>query len=226
MATTYGSAAPDFHSHALSYVAIPLAIVVGLGVVAMLLHTQRRKRLLKQQLRYVGPNPGARRVMERDIQDAWLRGAPHEERQRQRRVVRGRWSRTANPNGGGRWAWAREFLTSRGEEGLNEFGEAPPPYDGRRTGSKVHEEGDEVEMQVRPSGSGPSSGSGTTDDRSALRAEGSETGQSPDQQRRTSGQLGQPPAYETPVDEVRGGTAVAVPPPAVTHDTGPSRPSA
>ncbi|KAJ9150045.1 hypothetical protein NKR19_g5466 [Coniochaeta hoffmannii] len=224
MATSNGSASSDFHSRALAYVAIPLAVVVSLGVVAMVLHTQRRKRLLKRRLQYVGSNPGARRALERDLQEAWMRGTPPEERRQQQRRAMGRWNRNnANGvNGGGRWAWARELLTARGEEGLNEFGEAPPPYDGRRRGSKIQGEGDVVELEAGPSG--PGSGSGAMGG-IAPGTEG-DAGQSSDQQRRSTSEQGQPPAYEGPPGAAHGAAPITVPAPALTHDARLSRVSA
>ena len=224
MATTYGSASPDFHSRALAYVAIPLAVVLSLGVVAMVLHTQRRKRLLKRRLQYVGSNPGARRALERDLQEAWMRGAPPEERRRQQeqRRAMGRWNRNANVvNAGGRWAWARELLTARGEEGLNELGEAPPPYDGRRRGSKIQGEGDVIELGVPTSGTGSGSGAAGGN---GFGAENLEAGQSSDQQGGRISEQGQPPAYEGPSEAApRGGMPITVPAPALTHDARLSR---
>jgi hypothetical protein len=222
MATTYGSAAPDFHDRPMAYVAIPLAIVVCLGLIAWALHAQRRRRLMKARLHYVGSNPGARRALERDLQEAWMRGAPQEERRQQRRATR-RWSRN-NAAAGGRWAWARDLLTARSEEGLNEFGEAPPPYDGRRRGSKIQEEGNVVELEVRSAGSGSGSGAETAADGSERHVEDIEAGQN----RGRSSQQGLPPAYDGPPPGAAPGgtTPVAVPPPAVTRDSHSSGPAA
>ncbi|KAH8902749.1 hypothetical protein BR93DRAFT_233416 [Coniochaeta sp. PMI_546] len=221
MATTNGSAAPDLHSRPWAYIAIPLAIVAGLGLIAVLLHTQRRKRLLKARLQYVGSNPGARRALERDLQEAWMRGAPQEDRRQQRRATR-RWSR--NANGGGRWAWARELLTARSEEGLNEFGEAPPPYDGRRRSSKIQEEGDVVELERRCSGSG--SGSATAAGGSERPLADPETAQTPDQQTRRSSQQALPPAYDVLPGAALGRTApIAAPPPVLIPGSRLSHPA-
>jgi len=52
----------------------------------------------------------------------------------------GRRARTAN-----RWVWANNRAPGGREEGLNELGEAPPPYEGR-TGS-AHKDEDAVEME-------------------------------------------------------------------------------
>jgi hypothetical protein len=218
-----------------AYVAIPLAIVVTLGVTATFLHTQRRKRLMKARLHYVGSNPGARRALERDLQEAWMRGAPQHEHQRQRRRGVRRWSR--NANGGGRWAWAREFLGARSEEGLNEFGEAPPPYDGPRSDGKIEEEGGVVEMEVRPSGSGSGSGmqvgGGATEAEVERNQEASRTGQS--SETRTHGlgpqtgisHQGPPPAYGEPLGERPGiSSPIAEPPPVLVPGSGRSHPSA
>ncbi|KAB5515235.1 hypothetical protein GE09DRAFT_1160594 [Coniochaeta sp. 2T2.1] len=210
MATTYGSAAPDMSSHPWAYVAIPLAVVVGLGLMAVALHTHRRKRLQKARLQYVGSNPAARRALERDIQEAWARGAPQEETRQQRRAMR-MWRRDAN--GGGRWAWARDMLTARSEEGLNEFGEAPPPYDGRK-GSKVGE-GDAVELEERNVGS--SSGLGTAAGgagASGLHTEDLEAGRTLDQQRDRDSQQSLPPAYSGP-PAATGSARISAPPPAL-----------
>jgi hypothetical protein len=207
MATTNGTAASGLNSRPWAYVAIPLAIVVGIGLIAVLLHTQRRKRLMKVRLHYVGSNPGARRALERDLQEAWMRGAPQEER-RQQRYAMARWSRGAN--GGGRWAWARELLTARSEEGLNEFGEAPPPYDGRKRASKIQEEGHVVELEAGPSGSGSGPGVAGV---SETHVEDPEIALPPDQPRRSS-QQGLPPAYDGPPGAIPGSTTtIAEPPP-------------
>lgn len=224
MATTYGSAGPDLLGRPLAYVAIPLAVVVGLGIVAWMLNAQRRRRLMKARLHYVGSSPGARRALERDLQEAWMRGAPHDERQQQQRRAMGRWSRNS-ANAGGRWAWARELLTARSEEGLNEFGEAPPPYDGRRRASKAREEGDVVELEAGPSGPASSSGSRSeTPGRSEPGVEGLETGWTPGRDGGRSSLHGLPPAYDGPPGAAPGGAAlVAMPPPAVIHVPHPNR---
>lgn len=196
MATTSGSAAVDLTSKPWAYVAIPLSIVVGLALITVLLHSRRRHRLAK--LGPVRTNPHTRRAAERDLQEAWQRGAPGQPRRRG--FVMRRWSHRS-----GRWAWVHPFLAIRGEEGLNEYGEAPPPYDGlRREGShKVEEEsiGEDVEMQVRPSGSrtGEGGGSGET------RAAGSRV-DNEDSSRQLQARTEMPPAYGEP--QARDDTAV------------------
>lgn len=138
-----------------------------------------------------------------------MRGAPQEERHQQRRAI-GRRSRN-NANAGGRWAWARDLLTARSEEGLDEFGEAPPPYDGRRRGSKIQAADDVVELEARPSGTTAGSGSGSgAAGRSGQNEEDLESGWASLQ--------GLPPAYDGPPGAAPEGTAfVSMPPPAVTH---------
>lgn len=157
MATTHGSAAGDLTSKPWAYIAIPVGIVIFLGLTAVVLHTRRQKLIHKRRLHYVGSNPHARRALERDLQEAWMRGAPQE-----RRGLR-RWSRR------GRWAWASNLLSVRGEEGLNEFGEAPPPY----VGKIVEEEGTEMDDR-----SGRAGGSGSRGGRTS--ASGSSTVRSVD----------------------------------------------
>lgn len=216
MATTGGSAAPNYTHRTLAYVAIPLATVVAIGLIASVFHAKSRRRLLSNHGQYLGPNAGERRVLERDLQEVWTRGAPQYEHQQRPGV--GRWSR--NANGVGRWAWAREFLSARNEEGLNEFGEAPPPYEGNSRQGKIEEEGGAVELAVRPAGSGSSSGAGT----GGGRVEEPEPRQTADRQWRSSAP-GLPPAYDGPPTVALGTSPVAEPPQALTHGSRPGHPS-
>ncbi|KAK0616107.1 hypothetical protein B0T17DRAFT_510648 [Bombardia bombarda] len=89
-------------------------------------------------------DPSRTRALERDLEEAWVRGATttttgsrgntaaylYHARSQQANMAmagssaagsQGRWARPAN-----RWQWAG---VSRPEEGLNELGEAPPPYE-------------------------------------------------------------------------------------------------
>lgn len=184
MATTYGSAAVDLTSRPYAYIAIPLCVTLALLLFAIVIHSKRRKRLAK--LNSVRTNQQAQQAHERDIEEAWQRGALGQPRRRV--LAMRRWS----SRNGGRWVWAPTLSATRGEEGLNEYGEAPPPYEGRREEGKIAEDsiGEDVEMQIRPSGS--RTGEGST---SAVAEDGGSS------QAHTQGQQeGQvaPPAYGEP----------------------------
>lgn len=126
MATTHGSASyPLLSSKPWAIIAIPLGVVAGLGALAVIFHTRRRRRLKSRLL--VSSDPRARQALERDLQEAWVRGASSHGNSQQQQRTTTRWVRPAS-----RWAWAHNVLQSRAEEGLNELGEAPPPYDARK----------------------------------------------------------------------------------------------
>ncbi|KAK1771209.1 hypothetical protein QBC33DRAFT_555699 [Phialemonium atrogriseum] len=133
MATTHGSASyPLLSSKPWAIIAIPLGVVAGLAALAVIFHTRRRRRLKSRLL--VSSDPRARQALERDLQEAWVRGASshgnsqqQQQQQQQQQRATTRWVRPAS-----RWAWAHNVLQSRAEEGLNELGEAPPPYDARK----------------------------------------------------------------------------------------------
>lgn len=89
--------------------------------------------------------------------------------------------------------WAPGLFATRVEEGLNEYGEAPPPYGGSTGQGKVAEDGGDLEMQIRPSGSRNAECSGSTG-----------PGDGSSQQAHTHGlqdHLVAPPAYEEPPTE-------------------------
>jgi hypothetical protein len=183
MATTYGSAAVDLSSRPYAYIAIPLCVTLALVLFAIVIHSKRRKRLAK--LHPVRTNPQAQRAHERDVQRASQLGALG---QPGRRVLATRrWS----SRNGGRWAWIPTQFATPGEEGLNEYGEAPPPYEGRGAAKDAEDSiVEDVEMQIRPSGSRTGEGS---------RSAGSEDGGNP--QAHPQGQQGSqvaPPAYGEP----------------------------
>lgn len=123
------------------WVVIPLGIVVGLGVVAVLLHSRHLRKRKSRQGRPAGTraNPQARRALERNLQQAWMRGAPGD---RAARISR--WGAGARSTRWGGW----HFMFTRGEEGLNELGEAPPPYRGSRNGTKKASEGTNSHVDV------------------------------------------------------------------------------
>lgn len=154
-------------------IAIPLALVAALGIVALLLHSRHRKRH-KSRLA-VSSDPRVRQALERDLQEAWVRGAtggrtdqPPTSPNRPSRSSQQ--SASGNQRGGGagtrwvrpgttRWAWARDMMQARAEEGLNELGEAPPPYDGRKKRDKLDDD-DAEQGRGHPGGGGRPGGGG------------------------------------------------------------------
>ncbi|KAL1866990.1 hypothetical protein VTK73DRAFT_4400 [Phialemonium thermophilum] len=153
MSTNHGSAGfSPFPDKPWVWIAIPLGVVGGLGILAVLIHTRRRRRIKARLL--ISSDPNARQALERDLQEAWVRGAtavsadgsssrtpPYRSLLRSPPnplapssttsplpPPRSRWVRPSAT----RWAWAHNVLQARPEEGLNELGEAPPPYDGRK----------------------------------------------------------------------------------------------
>ncbi|KAK0613424.1 hypothetical protein B0T14DRAFT_278920 [Immersiella caudata] len=116
------------------WVLIPVGIVVAIGALAVCLHSKRRNRLASY-LHSTAPSPPpnaqppggrSRAINERELEEAWVRGAPPTS-QHTIPAPGGRW---ANTGTGSRWYWAgSEQRRARPEEGLNELGEAPPPYE-------------------------------------------------------------------------------------------------
>ncbi|KAL0467174.1 hypothetical protein QR685DRAFT_78695 [Neurospora intermedia] len=161
----------DNNNHPWVWVMIPIGLVIVLGGLALCLHIRRRKQLLgnhkNSRLSSPARRPSAHQasishsrdgqlqfgvrevdapslaVIERDLQESWVRGAPT-----QRRNNTGSRSGTGGGAWGGsrstamrRWDWAGIF---RPEEGLNELGEAPPPYEKQ----PVAEEGGDVDLEA------------------------------------------------------------------------------
>lgn len=161
----------DDNNHPWVWVMIPIGIVIVLGALALCLHIRRRKQFLETHKSRVVSTParrpsahyasetqsrdgetrfGVREVdgpslamIERDLQESWVRGAPTQ-----------RSSNTGSRSGAGgvawgssrptamrRWDWAGLF---RPEEGLNELGEAPPPYEKQ----PVTKEGSDVDLEA------------------------------------------------------------------------------
>jgi len=146
---------PSFADRPWVPVLIPLAVVASVGLLAVGL-TMLRRRVYRDRAPYL--NQQGRQALERDLEERITRGY-------RRPAVPGpgdAWSRPVayySSSGGGsrrartanRWAWANNLAVSRREEGLNELGEAPPPYAGR-SGS-AHKDETAIEMgNVRSSG--------------------------------------------------------------------------
>ena len=140
MASTFGGSlgAPLFSSDKpWVWAMIPVGFVIVVGAVALCLHSQRRRKHFEAGLASSSPNGGTRldpagtRALERDLEEAWVRGATPTRRPPARHhrsgsgapsAAAGRWTRPTS-----RWQWAGGV--ARQEEGLNELGEAPPPYE-------------------------------------------------------------------------------------------------
>jgi len=148
------------------WVLIPVGIVIAIGALAVCLHSKRRQRLASY-LHSTAPSPPpnaqppesrSRAINERDLEEAWVRGAPPT----QNVAIPAPGGRWANSNGtNSRWYWAgsepRRGL-SRPEEGLNELGEAPPPYEKSK---KPHSPPPNLN-NLNPNGEGPAPKSGPT----------------------------------------------------------------
>ncbi|KAK4449160.1 hypothetical protein QBC34DRAFT_463818 [Podospora aff. communis PSN243] len=148
------------------WVLIPVGIVVAIGALAVCLHSKRRNRLASY-LHSTAPSPpsGAqpprsrsRAINERELEDAWVRGAPPTA-QRTVPAPGGRW---ANNGTGTRWYWAgSEQRRAQTEEGLNELGEAPPPYEKAKKASPAP-------LNLNLNGEGPVPKSGPTSSASSI----------------------------------------------------------
>ncbi|KAK3685057.1 hypothetical protein B0T22DRAFT_208838 [Podospora appendiculata] len=143
MSNNFGESLSLTTDHPWVWVLIPVSIVVILGGVAIVLHSRRRARYRTALSTPPQPgrlDPSGTRALERDLEEAWVRGATSGGTRRPpplpstttlsstsqpnllHQRAAGRWTRPSN-----RWQWAGGV--SRPEEGLNELGEAPPPYE-------------------------------------------------------------------------------------------------
>ncbi len=129
---------PNFSGQPWAPVLIPLAVVVGVGVLVLCLALVRRKHQHDHALHL---DQQGRQALERDLEDRITRGyrvpgggAVGDSWANLTTNAPGRRVRTAN-----RWAWANNLALGRREEGLNELGEAPPPYE-QSSGSAVHKD--------------------------------------------------------------------------------------
>lgn len=114
------------------WVVIPLGIVIFVGGLACTCHTFLRRRRKAHMLQL---DPRGRRALEQDLENAAVRGS-----RGGARLYGQRWVRPTT-----RWAWANN-INIRGEEGLNELGEAPPPYDAKK--ADHNNKNEEVELQA------------------------------------------------------------------------------
>ncbi|KAM7185404.1 hypothetical protein V8F20_011823 [Naviculisporaceae sp. PSN 640] len=134
---------------------IPVGFVIVVGALALCLHSRRRVKHFEAGLAATSPGGGTRldpagtRALERDLEEAWVRGAtptrrpppgaryPYHGRSGSGgapSAAAGRWTRPTS-----RWNWAG--AVSRQEEGLNELGEAPPPYEKQQPQPEGNAEG-------------------------------------------------------------------------------------
>ncbi|KAJ9141791.1 hypothetical protein NKR23_g7769 [Pleurostoma richardsiae] len=157
------SSGPLFEGHPWVWVIIPLSIVLAVGALACSCHTYRMRRRKKRILL----DPRGRQALERDLEEA-LAG-----REPTRRAGAGaagrtpgqRWARPTT-----RWAWATNLTSARPEEGLNELGEAPPPYDGKKVpdGPKDDETRQGIELDEVEAGGSRRPGQGRETDQPGL----------------------------------------------------------
>ncbi|KAK0643064.1 hypothetical protein B0T16DRAFT_391657 [Cercophora newfieldiana] len=144
------------------WVLIPVGIVVAIGALAVCLHSKRRQRLASY-LHTTAPSPPptaqppgtrSRAINERELEEAWVRGAPPTTQNAAIPAPGGRWVNNTNGTGS-RWYWAgSEPRRARPEEGLNELGEAPPPYE------KAKKPPSSPSPPPNPNGEGPAPKSG------------------------------------------------------------------
>ncbi|KAK3360168.1 hypothetical protein B0T25DRAFT_122648 [Lasiosphaeria hispida] len=126
------------------WVLIPVGIVVVIAGLAVCLHARRRRQRKRGAASLPPPNnphnpPGSRTraFNEHDLEEAWVRGAPAPGTGATAAAPSGgRWARTAAGSrpwyfgsGSGSGARGTRSRAVRPEEGLNELGEAPPPYE-------------------------------------------------------------------------------------------------
>ncbi|VBB75245.1 Putative protein of unknown function [Podospora comata] len=126
--------------HPWAWVLIPVALLSTLGLLAACLHNSRRRRAARKQAattlllnhpRRPGP-PDSTQVTIRDLESGW--------------VIPGREA--------ARWAWPPPAMR---EEGLNELGEAPPPYENpKEKAAAAVELGGEGEVREIGEGEGSS----------------------------------------------------------------------
>ncbi|KAK4195976.1 hypothetical protein QBC40DRAFT_210401 [Triangularia verruculosa] len=114
--------------HPWAWVLIPVLLLSSLGLLAACLHNSRRRRFARKQLQQSLTSPN-----QQQQQPTLSRHSPHTTNPLSRYAVRDLSTQRDLESGffspgqeASRWAWPRHPPP---EEGLNELGEAPPPYD-------------------------------------------------------------------------------------------------
>jgi hypothetical protein len=155
-----------------TWILTPLAIFIAVGVLAALCHVRRRRRMRELGLAQWPQDPAARRAYLARMEGN-RHGAPV--------VVRT-----------GRRQWTNRGIRTRPEEGLNAFGEAPPPYVPK---SKP----DEEDLEMGTLSTGDRAGANTTTGTSTVQS---------------------PPEYGSIIGSTdRPSSSVTTPPPAVVSST-------
>ncbi len=140
-------------------VLIPLVVIIGVSVLASTLAIVHRRHSRSQAM-YLRQQHG-RQALERDLEERITRGYRGPGTATAAEVADDSWvhltsmtgpahGRSSRARTANRWAWANNLALGRREEGLNELGEAPPPYE-QRSGSVHKIEATSVEMShLRP----------------------------------------------------------------------------
>ncbi|KAK4222982.1 hypothetical protein QBC38DRAFT_488644 [Podospora fimiseda] len=131
--------------HPWAWVLIPVAVLISLGAVAACLHTSRRRRRAVQRAH---ESSLSNRVLNGHLSSPHL-SPRHPNRDRDPdRDLEAAYALSLSTTRSGRW-WSLPPARPQPEEGLNELGEAPPPYEKARENAAPPKK-DSVEMQELP----------------------------------------------------------------------------